>query len=218
VSTPSGGERAVYGVARAVVVGVCRLLWRPRVVHGERLPLAGAYVLAPSHRSILDTPFVACLTRRRIRYMGKAELWEHGWSARLFSALGAFPVERGVPDRTALRQALAALEGGEPLVVFPEGTRRRGPAIENLHDGVAYVAAKVGVPIVPVAIGGSEEILAKGRRIPQLGRVVIVVGEPIDVDPPGSRSFRREDVSALTECLQKRLQELFDEARSEAGA
>jgi 1-acyl-sn-glycerol-3-phosphate acyltransferase len=209
-------DLAFYAVARAVVVGLCRLLWRARVLHRERLPVTGPYVLAPSHRSVLDIPFLSCVTRRRIRFMGKAELWRHGWSARLFSALGGFPVERGAPDRAALRSAMSALEGGEPLAVFPEGTRRAGPVVEDLHDGVAYLAARMGVPIVPVGIGGSEDILARGRKVPKLRRVVLVVGESLD-PPPRDGSVRRGDVSALTERLRASLQELFQEAEGRAG-
>ncbi len=214
-SGPGRKERVLYGVARSLVVAVCAVLWRPRVLHRDRIPAAGAYVLAPSHRSILDTPFLAFVTRRRIRFMGKAELWKHGWSARLLSALGGFPVERGVPDRAALRSALAAVEGGEPLAVFPEGTRRSGPMIDDLHDGVAYVAARGRVPIVPVGIGGSEEILARGRKIPKLRRVVLVVGDPI-APPEREGPVRRGDVAALTETLRASLQVLFDEAEGVA--
>jgi 1-acyl-sn-glycerol-3-phosphate acyltransferase len=195
---------------------VCRVLWRARVLHRERLPAGGAYILAPSHRSNLDTPFMGLVTRRRIRFMGKAELWSKAWSARLLSALGGFPVDRGAADRTALRKATAVIEGGEPLVVFPEGTRRRGPLIEDLHDGVAYVAARCRVPIVPVGIGGSEEILARGRKLPRLRRVVLVVGEPLD-PPAGDGPVRRGAVAALTEELRTELQMVFDEAQAVAG-
>ena len=213
------GELAVYAVARAIVAGVSRTLWRARVVHRDRLPAGGAYVLAPSHRSNLDSPFLGCVTRRRIRFMGKAELWKYGWSARFFSALGGFPVNRGVPDRAALRAALAALEAGEPLAVFPEGTRRHGPRIEDLHDGVAYVAARQGVPIVPVGIGGSEGILARGRRVPKFNRVVLVVGEPLHPPPPRpDGTVRRRDVAELTERLRVALQAVFDEAEALARA
>jgi 1-acyl-sn-glycerol-3-phosphate acyltransferase len=210
------GDLTFYKFCRALVVGLARVLWRLKVVHGERIPRSGAYVLAPTHRSVLDTPFLGAVTRRRIRFMGKAELWKKGWSARFLSALGGFPVERGVADRSALRSAIAAVEGGEPLAVFPEGTRRHGPLIEDLHDGVAYVAARVGVPIIPVGIGGSEEILAKGRKLPRLHRVVLVVGEPLD-PPSRTGSVRRGDVAALTERLQAELQALFDEAQELAG-
>ena len=218
-SPPRRWERLAYGFVRVLVAGLCKLLWRIKVVHPDRVPATGACVLAPSHRSILDTPFLSCVTRRRIRFMGKAELWKYGWSARFLSALGGFPVDRGGPDRAAMRAAEAALAGGEPLGMFPEGTRRSGPVVEDLHHGVAFVATRMGVPIVPVGIGGSERILAKGRKLPKLTRVVVVVGQPIHPKPrvPGA-SVRRGDVAALTEEIRAAVQALFDEAEALALA
>jgi 1-acyl-sn-glycerol-3-phosphate acyltransferase len=216
---PKRWELLAYGFVRALVHGLSKLLWRIEVVHRERVPATGGCVLAPSHRSYLDTPFLACVTRRRIRFMGKAELWKYGWSAKFFKALGGFPVDRAGADRAALRAAQAALEGGEPLGMFPEGTRRSGPVVEDLHDGVAFLAARLGVPIVPIGIGGSETILARGRKLPKLTKVVMIVGEPIQ--PPARESgatVRRGDVAALTEQLRQAIQKLFDEAEAAALA
>jgi 1-acyl-sn-glycerol-3-phosphate acyltransferase len=216
---PRRWELVAYSFVRALVAGVCKLLWRITIVHPERVPASGACVLAPSHRSYLDTPFLACVTKRRIRFMGKAELWKYGWSAKFLSALGGFPVDRAGADRAAMRAAEAALAGGEPLGMFPEGTRRSGPVVEDLHNGVAFVAARRGVPIVPIGIGGSERILARGRKLPRLTKVVVVVGEPIDPPerPPGA-SVRRADVAALTAELTEAVQRLFDEAEALALA
>ncbi len=194
------------------VEAIVRVLWRPRVVSADRLPERGPYILAPSHRSVLDAFFMAALVRKRMRFMGKAEIFRRPRLAKLFYALGGFPVERGTTDRSAVRTSVAALEDGEPLVVFPEGTRRSGPIIEDLHDGVAYVAARCGVTIVPVGIGGSEEILARGRKVPKLKRVAIVVGEPID-PPARDGPVRRGALTALTDQLRAELQKVFDEAQ-----
>ncbi len=123
---------AWYAVARGVVEGVCRSYWRVEIRGREHVPRAGSgpYVIAPVHRSNIDALLAGCLTRRRIRFMGKDSLWKHRWSAALFSSLGGFPVHRGTPDREALRTCEEALRGGEPVVLFPEGTRRwsDGPA------------------------------------------------------------------------------------------
>jgi 1-acyl-sn-glycerol-3-phosphate acyltransferase len=215
---PKRWELLAYGFFRALVHGLSKLLWRITVVHPERVPATGACVLAPSHRSYLDTPFLACVTRRRIRFMGKAELWKYGWSGKFLTALGGFPVDRAGADRAALRAAQAALEGGEPLGMFPEGTRRSGPVVEDLHNGVAFLAARLGVPIVPIGIGGSETILARGRKLAKLTKVVMIVGEPIQppAREPGA-SVRRGDVAALTEQLQQAIQKLFDEAEAAAS-
>jgi len=206
-----------YRFARAVVGAICRLLFQARVRGAEHLPATGAYLLAPSHRSFLDTPFLALVTPRRIRFMAKRELFENAFGAWLFGALGGVPVERGsASSRSALKAIQAALEAGEPAAVFPEGTRRHGPVITDLFDGAAYLAVKLGLPIVPVGIGGSEAILASGKVLPKLHRVAIVVGEPI-VPPDGVSTRKRAALGAITAELQVRLQSLFDEAQRLAG-
>ena len=128
-------------------------------------PRTAAYVLAPVHRSYMDTPISSCLTRRRLRFMGKDTLWKRRLAAWLLSALGGFPVTRGTADREALRRCIAVLEAGEPLVLFPEGERKSGPVVQPMFDGAAYVALQAGVPIVPVGIGGSERVMPKGAKV-----------------------------------------------------
>jgi 1-acyl-sn-glycerol-3-phosphate acyltransferase len=104
-------------------------------------------------------------------------------------------------------------------VIFPEGTRQSGPKVENLFEGAAYVASKVGVPIVPVGIGGSELALRKGEKIPRPVKVTIVIGKPISPEAPsdGGRTSRRA-VHDLTLRVHEEIQQLFDEARELAGA
>ena len=192
------------------------MLWRPTVVYPERVPPTGGCILAASHRSSLDTSLLAYVTKRRIRFMGKAELWRVAGVGLVFSALGAFPVDRHIVDRTALETALAVLGSGEALGVFPEGTRRSGPTVEHLHNGVAYLALRASVPVIPVGIGGSQQILPKGRKLPKRGRIVIVLGEPVYPRTgalSGSRPhLRRENVDAMTADITRSLQAAFQEA------
>ena len=122
-------------------------------------------MLAPVHRSYIDTPISSCLTRRRLRFMGKDTLWKRQVVGWLLSSLGGFPVTRGTADREALRRCIAVLEAGEPLVLFPEGERKSGPIVQPLFDGAAYIALQAGVPIVPVGIGGSERVMPKGAKV-----------------------------------------------------
>src|SRR3546814_8778982 len=99
--------------------------------------------------------------------------------------------------------------------MFPEGTRQSGPKVEELFDGTAYVAAKTGVPIIPMGIGGSEAMLAKGVKLPRRSKLVLVVGEPIPA-PAKTESGRmpRSDVSALTDQLDGRSEEHTSELQS----
>jgi 1-acyl-sn-glycerol-3-phosphate acyltransferase len=209
-------DRIVYTVCRTLIVWVGTVLFRVRVEGRHRFPAHGACVVAPVHRSNLDTPILGFVTRRRLRFMGKDSLWRKKPVAWFLSALGGFPVVRGTADRDALRACQAVLERGEPLVMFPEGTRRSGPTVQQLFDGPAFVAARTGAPIVPIGIGGSERVMPKGSKFLRPAKIVIVVGEPI-VPPPAEGRVPRRVVSELTERLYTSLQQLFDEADAKAG-
>ncbi len=210
--------RRVYAGVRGLIAGFAGVYWRLRVEGAEQLPATGAFILAPVHRSNIDTPIMATLTRRYMRYLGKEEMWKFGWSAWLWDTLGAFPVQRDRVDREAMRKCQAALEAGEPLVVFAEGTRRTSPVIEDLFDGAAHLALRTGAPIFPVGIGGSARAMPRGAKFFRPVRVAVVVGEAIhpDMPEPGHRVPRRA-VKELTECLAQDLQVVLDQARINAG-
>jgi 1-acyl-sn-glycerol-3-phosphate acyltransferase len=185
----------------------------------ENLPSSGSFVMAPAaHRSNLDSLVIAGLTKRRMRYMGKDSLWRSKIGDWFLSALGGFPVNRGGADREALRQCLDIAATGEPVVMFPEGTRETGPLIEVMHDGPVYVAAKAGVPIIPVGIGGSERAMPVGAKMVRPQRMSMIVGPPID-PPVGSEGGRvkRSQIRDATEELRDVLQDLFDRAQDLAG-
>lgn len=218
VAGHSRASLAFYAVARFLVVTFCRLVNRVTVEGRHHVPREGAFVLAPVHRSNMDTPYAAAITRRRLRYMGKDSLWKHRWAGWLLSALGGFPVTRGTVDREALERALAVLAGGEPLVVFPEGNRKSGPIVQPLFEGAAYLATKAQVPIVPVGIGGSERAMPKGARYLKPTKVHVVVGPPLTPPPLVNGRPPRDGVKELTARLHDELQRLFDEAQLKAGA
>ena len=206
-------SRVAYAVARAFVAGFTRTWTRMSIVGREHIPRTGAFVLAPVHRSNMDTPIASCLTRRRLRFMGKDTMWKHRPAGWLFSTLGGFPVARGTADREALQRCIAVLQVGEPLVLFPEGERKSGPTVQPLFDGAAYVALKAGVPIVPVGIGGSEAVMPKGAKMIRPSKVHVIIGAPI-APPPSVTGTRvpRGAVREVTAELHETLQRLFDEA------
>jgi 1-acyl-sn-glycerol-3-phosphate acyltransferase len=211
------GDRVVYHTCRTLIVWFGAVLFRVRVEGRQNVPRHGGCVIAPVHRSNLDTPILGCITRRRMRYMGKDSLWKSRPMAWFVSALGGFPVVRGTADRDALRACQAVLERGEPLVMFPEGTRQSGPVVRDLFDGPAFVAARAGVPIVPVGIGGSERVMPRGSRLIRPKKVVLIVGTPI-YPPQVEGRVPRRVVGELTDQLHASLQQLFDEADIKAGA
>lgn len=210
------GQRLFYRFMRGVVIAVTKTYFRARVVGAEHLPKEGPYILSPIHRSNLDTPFVALATSRRLRYMGKESLWKGSFGAWFLTALGGFPVKRGTADREALRACEAVLRRGEPLVLFPEGTRQFGPDTQEFFDGAAFLACRTGAPIVPVGLGGTEAAMPKGSKFVHPVKMTIVIGEPL-VPPPSDGRTSRKAIKALTAELSDRIQVLFDEAQELAG-
>lgn len=205
-------SRSLYVVARSIVEVVLRLYTRMEIEGREHVPRRGPFVLAPVHRSYIDSPIAACVTRRRMRFMGKDSVWKYrpiGWVA---SALGAFPVTRGTADREALRRCVAVLDAGESLVLFPEGERKSGPVVQPLFDGAVYLAVKAGVPIVPVGIGGSERVMPKGARFVFPRKVHVVIGPAIEPPSDPEGKVPRSAVRAHSATLHAELQRLFDEA------
>lgn len=209
--------RIFYWVIRYLIEVFCRIYFRLRVYGRENIPKTGAFILAPIHRSNVDTPIVSVVTKRRLRFMGKDSLWKIKPIAAVLSALGGFPVTRGTADLEALKRCLAVLSLGEPLVMFPEGTRQAGPKIHPLFDGAAYLAIKADVPIVPVGFGGTEGVMPKGSKKILPRRCSVVVGAPIY--PPKSETGRlpRTATSDLTAALSVALQVVFDQAKQKIG-
>jgi 1-acyl-sn-glycerol-3-phosphate acyltransferase len=204
----------VYRSVRTLI----RILLFPylRVKHQGRdhLNIEGPVLLAPTHRSNLDSMVLAGVGERRMRALAKESLFTNPLFGWLVAALGAFPVRRGEADREALRAATDILRGGEQLIVFPEGTRQTGARVTGVFDGTAFLASRSGAAVVPVGIAGTEQSMPSGVKFPRRSRVAVVAGEPIR--PPEGRMSRRQ-LSEFSRIVSERLQEVFDEAHALAS-
>ncbi|MEY3453805.1 MAG: hypothetical protein RL574_1543 [Actinomycetota bacterium] len=208
--------RVAYALVRGLLLLMSKVWFRASVSGREHLPRTGAYIIAPVHRSNIDTPLSAFVTARRVRFMGKDSLWKNRYIGVFLSMLGGFPVTRGSADLEALKRCVAVLDSGEPLVMFPEGTRQSGPTLHPLFDGPAYVAMKRGVPIVPVGIGGSERVMRKGSKMIWPHKCHVTIGQPIAVARSEGKLDRTKMADTTAE-LARRLQIVFDDARRRAG-
>lgn len=220
-SPPTLPARALYWVVRNAVVAFSKVFWRLEVEGLEHVPQDGAYILAPgAHRSNIDTIVVAAVTRRRMRFVGKDSMWKYGWSAWFFSSMGGIPVRREGADRQAVALAREVLGSGEPIVMFPEGTRLEGPVIEpdKMFDGPSFVSGQSQAPLLPVGIGGGAKAMPVGSSGLRPTKMALVIGPPI---PPPEQNERgrvsRKAVSAKTEELRLVLQDLFDQAMAKVG-
>lgn len=209
-------DRVVYRSMKGLLAVTLRVYCRMRIEGRGNLPATGPFILAPTHRSIIDTPIAGAVYRPRMRFMGADKWWSKPWLGKVLTALGAFPVTRGTADREALKRCIAVLEGGEPLVLFPEGERKSGARVQPLFEGAAYLAMKTGVPVVPVGIGGSERVMPKGAKFIYPRKLHVIVGEPMHLPPAADPSpkAQRQAARQLTSDLHTELQRLFDRAQA----
>ena len=175
----------------------------------EHLKIAPPVIIAPVHRSNLDSVIVGALGERRLPTLSKASLFKFKPVAWWIAGLGAIPLDRDAADREATTAARKVLDAGNPLMIFPEGTRQSGQQIAELFDGTTWIAAKSKAAIVPVGIAGTEEALPKGAKRIYRTTVGVAVGEPLTI-PEGRVS--RPQLSKLTEELSVRLQAANDRA------
>jgi cytidylate kinase len=207
-------EKILWWLARFLVLGFSKLYFRVTFEGLENVPKTGAYLVSPTHRSNVDSFVVLGLTKRRIRFLAKEEMWKLSFVHPLWDALGGIKVERGSTDRESMKLCMAALASGEPLAAYPEGTRREGPVVEGLFDGPAYMALKAGVPIVPMGIGGSALAMGRGDKFPKPKHIHVIIGKPLNSPP--SPDTGRKHIRALTAELAVSLQALLDEAQQKA--
>lgn len=155
---------------------IARLLYGVKVEGAERIPATGPVILVANHESLFDPWLLALATPRPVHYMAKSELWSYPLVGRTLDAFGAFPVERGTGDSTAISNAAELLRRGEALGMFPQGTSKQ-LARRVYRRGAARLALATGAPIVPVRLIGT-------RGFPRPGRPPTrVLGEPIQVEP-----------------------------------
>lgn len=195
----------LYKVFRGILAFLLKYVFRIEVEGAEHLPKHGNAILAPNHRSLIDHFVVASLTKRQVWFMGKAELFKKKQAARLLNALGAFPVKRGKPDRASLQRCLQLLAEGNLVGIYPEGTRRPDSRFEDVEEGFAYIAVRSGAPIVPIGLSGTEAVFPKGKKLPRVVKIRVVVGKPFRVTAQTSGVLPRTKLREATAHAQERL-------------
>jgi 1-acyl-sn-glycerol-3-phosphate acyltransferase len=181
----------------------------------ENVPEGGA-ILAGNHVSYLDPALLWCTTSRPLHFVAKVELWDTGWLGYLLDRFWAIPVKRESADREMIATASALLTDGELLGMFPEGTRKRDTDSDKLgeaHGGVAFLAIRNDVPVIPVGIAGTERALPAGAKFPRFTKVSIRLGEP--VCPSDFAGGRKERMEAMTSTIMQRIAMVRDEARGD---
>lgn len=177
-----------YWLLKRIFLGpILHALFHPWVRGEQHIPADGAAILASNHLSFSDSFFLPLVVRRRVTFLAKSDYFTgQGLKGRLtagfFKGVGQLPVDRsgGRASEAALRTGLRVVRRGDLLGIYPEGTRSPDGRLYRGKTGVARMALEAKVPVLPVAMIGTDKVQPIGRRIPKIGRVGVVIGAPLD--------------------------------------
>lgn len=158
-----------------------RVLGRLRSSGEYNVPRSGGLIYCPNHVSDSDPPTIFVTIPRRAWFIGKEELFEIPVLGWMFHHFHAFPIKRDSADRAALRQAEACLRRGEPILIFPEGRCSQNGKLQRIQSGAAMLALRAGVPIIPIGLQHTNELLPYSSLTPRFSKhpVSVTFGPPI---------------------------------------
>jgi 1-acyl-sn-glycerol-3-phosphate acyltransferase len=177
-----------YWLLKYILLGpLLAILGRPKVEGLEYVPQSGPVILASNHLAVMDSFYLPLVVRRRITFLAKAEYFTgtglKGWLRRwFFNAAGQVPIDRSNADtaQAALDTAERVLREGKLLGMYPEGTRSPDGRLYKGKTGMARLALQTGVPVIPVAMIGTNVVNPPGTTMLRFGRVTVKFGKPMD--------------------------------------
>ncbi|MBC3191299.1 1-acyl-sn-glycerol-3-phosphate acyltransferase [Pseudonocardia sp. C8] len=206
----------LYWWSKFVLLGpLMRLFCRPEVTGGERVPERGGAILASNHLAVADSFFLPLMLPRRVTFLAKREYFTEpgvrGWlKKQFFTGVGQVPVDRsgGSAARAAMDTAVRLLGEGKLLGIYPEGTRSPDGRLYKGKTGVARMALEAGVPVIPVAMVGTDKVNPIGSRMWRPRKVKIIIGEPIDFSRYEGMAGDRFIERSMTDEIMYNLMEL----------
>lgn len=179
-----------YNICYAIVRFVMLFVFRIKVVGGENIPEEGGVIAAFNHTSNWDPVIAGLSCPRPLRFMAKEELFENFVFGALIKKLGAFPVHRGKGDIGAIKSSLKILGEGEAMLMFPEGHRIKDGRKVKAKPGVALIAQRAQVPIVPVNISGEYK---------WMHRVTVTYGKPVSLEEYYGQKLEQEKIQGIAD-------------------
>lgn len=194
---------------------VLRAAYRPRVHGLGNVPRTGAVILAGNHISFADEIFTPLAARRQVFYLAKSEYFTSpgirgGAMAAFFGGIGQVPVERGDMRAAAasVEVCVEVLNQGRAFGIYPEGTRSPDGQLHRFRTGIARIALRTGVPVVPVGLVGTDRVQPPGTRQWRLAKVAVHFGTPLDFSGRAEDERKARTLREVTETVRRAVQEL----------
>ena len=201
-------KTSLYHIGRWAVRAFLFLFTRFEVRGKQNVPSMGGVLVSANHLSLMDPPVVGVSLGRSTVFMAKEELFRSRFGGYFISSFGGFPVHRGRIDRDALRNAERALSANQALVMFPEGARATSDGYRpEGFVGAALIADRSSVPVLPVAITGTEAMTGWSWML-RRPRITVNIGRPFELPPTGGRA-RREQLEEYTQTIMSRIADLL---------
>ncbi len=197
----------MYGMVWILCRVVSGLFLRYRTRGVEHVPASGGVVLAANHASYADIPLLGCGIRRRLFYLGRANLFPHPLVNRVLRSLGWIPLKPGW-DRKTFQYAVDLLKKGKTVVIFPEGTRTPNGALQQGKPGIGLLVAAAQCPVVPVYLRGTYEVLPMGASWIRLHPVEVSFGESMDFREACQRDKGKALYQRISQTVMARIAEL----------
>lgn len=187
-----------------------------RCAGGANVPAKGPALLVSNHQSYFDPLLVGLTTWRHLRYLGRESLFRSRALGWMIKNLGCIPIAKEGYARDGLQKSLEILKSGQPLLVFPEGTRTPDGKMSPLKPGVSLLVRQTDAPVIPVGIAGAYDAYPRERKLPRFApifvpssqaRISVVIGQPID--PALLANVKKQ---ALLDLLFEKIQECQTQA------
>ena len=198
-----------YYFCRELARVLLTLLTRSEVKGAGHIPPDGPFIIIANHLSLGDPPILAVAMTRRATFMAKEELFRNPVIGNILRSGGAFPVNRKRLDRQTIRSAEEHLKAGLALIMFPEGTRSPDGSLQDGATGAAVLALRLGLPLLPVGICGSEAI-GRGWWWLKRPRITVNIGKPLA--PPAGDGRRKQQSAELTASIMRHIARLLPPA------
>ncbi len=201
-------KRIAYHALRIVGFVIIKSFFGIEMQGMENIPRKGAYILVSNHISYIDPVAVHAISRRQMRFFMAADWYNDKRWKWFYDFFGCIPVEESRINPGAVTKAIEVITGGDPFVIFPEGGISGTGKMQRWHPGVGLLALSTGVPVIPVIVKGTSDVLPRGSRRIYCKPMSVFAGEKLVFNVARGTSFSQREMRAAAQKIRNAFIEL----------